>query len=301
MQDVALFVMSCDKYSSVWYPYFELIKKYWPNHPDNVYLSSETRGYSCAGIDINVINSNKVEPWSKRLYDALHKIPEEYIIFSLEDFFLLGPVDNTRIQKCLEWMKADRSIAECRLTNYDTVDSGDYYKDTDFRVCPIEHPYRVDTQVALWRKSYLMSIINQMETPWQFEPRASQRSKSFPEKLLWFSPSKNLSLDEMIVPYYNKPDDGYGIAWGKWLYNNRIWFEKNNIYNVRFSELGSLSQNDVERRKKYLYSHPNSLARKVIKSVYKTFVYADRIIRGLKLTGLQDIKNTICILISRRK
>lgn len=301
MQDVALLVMSCDKYSSVWYPYFELIKKYWPEHPSKVYLSSETRGYTCPGIDITVINSNKVEPWSKRLYDVLQTIPEEYIIFSLEDFFLLGPVDNARILECVEWMKSDNTIAECRLTNYDTVNEGEYYKDTDFRICPSEHPYRVDTQIAVWRKSFMMSIINQMETPWQFEPRASQRSKQLPDKLLWFSPRKALSLDEMIVPYYNKPDDGYGIAWGKWLYNNRIWFEENGIYKVRFSELGTLSKKDIERRKRYLYSHPSSTIGKSIKSIYKIAVYMDRIIRGFKLTGFQDIKNTICILISRRK
>lgn len=302
MKDLALLVMSCDKYSSVWYPYFELIKKYWPDHPEHIYLSSETRGYSCEGLDITVINSNKVEPWSQRLLDVLTQIKEEFIVFSLEDFFLLGKVNTARIKECLRWMREDSSIAECRLTTYDTVTAGDYYKGSDFRICPANHPYRVDTQVAVWRKSYLMSVINPMETPWQFEGRASARSSSKPDKLLWLSPTPlNIhDLDAMIVPYFNRPADGYGIAWGKWLPNNKKWFENNGIHGVKFHRLGSLSKEGIDRRNKYLYVVPTTPGRKAIKTVYQLYVYADRMVRGFMINGMQDVRNTLSILKSRR-
>lgn len=302
MKDTALLVMSCDKYSSVWYPYFELIKKYWPDHPERIYLSSETRGYSCEGLDITVINSNKVEPWSQRLLDVLAQIEEEYIIFSLEDFFLLEQVKTDRIEECLNWMKEDKSIAECRLTTYDTITKGEYYKNTVFRICPSEHPYRIDTQFAIWRKSYLMSVLNPMETPWQFEGRASARSQALPDKLLWLSPSplNTHDLSDMIVPYFNKPADGYGIAWGKWMPNNKKWFKQNGITGVKFHHLGSLSKKGVISRNKYLYVYPTSLSGKAIKTGYQLYVYADRIIRGIMINGIQDVRNTLSILKSRR-
>jgi len=300
MDDVALLVMSCDKYSSAWYPFFELIKKYWPEHPQKVYLSSETRGYACQGIDIRVINSRKVEPWSKRLCDVLETIEEDYIIFSLEDFFLLGNVDNSKILQCLDWMRNDKTLAECRLSTFETITAGEIYKGSEFRVCPPEHGYRVDTQFAIWRKSVLISILNPTETPWQFEGRASDRSRTMTEKLLWFSPANPNDLSSMIMPYYNGWTDGYGIGWGKWRPKNKQWFESNGIKGVKYFHLGTLSEKDIDRRNRYLYVNPGSLSGKIIKNTYKFMVYADRLFREFMITGIHGIRNILCIMKSRK-
>ncbi len=301
MQEIALLVMSCDKYSSAWYPYFELLKKYWPDHPKKIYLSTETRSFSCPGLDINIINSNTVEPWSQRLLNVLKQIPEEYIIFSLEDFFLLGNVDNARIKECYNMMLQDNTIAEFRLTTYDTITTGEFYKSTDFRICPKEHPFRVDTQAALWKKSFLISVIDPIETPWQFEGGASVRSRELSDKLLWLSTSDNDNLNMRIVPYHTLFSEGYGIAWGKWLPKNKKWFLKNGIKHVKYHQLGALSERDVKRRKKYLYTTPTSVTKKIIQLTYQQFVYADRVIRELLLTGSQGMKNLMCILNSRKR
>lgn len=299
MEDVSLLVMSCDKYRSAWYPYFELIKKYWPKHPQKVFLSTETRGYTTEGIDIITINSGKVEPWSQRLITVLSKIETEYVIFSLEDFFLLGPVKQERIEECLQWMRNDSTIAECRLTTYDTI-RGQNYNNSDFALCPATHPFRIDAQIAIWRKKYLISVLNPLETPWQFEPNSSKRSSLLPDKLLWYSPAQGHDIESMIVPYYNNPNDGYAIAWGKWLPNNKTWFKKNCIRGVKYYQLGTLSWKDIVRRKKYLYNTPNNIVERIIQKIFKSFVYIDRVSREFFLTGLMGIKNTLCILKSRR-
>ncbi|MCM1139286.1 MAG: hypothetical protein NC453_12020 [Muribaculum sp.] len=299
MEDVSLLIMSCDKYSSAWYPYFELLKKYWPEHPKKVYLSSETRSYDTEGIEIININGGKVEPWSQRLINVLNTIDTEYIIFSLEDFFLLGKVNQGRIEECLQWMREDPTIAECRLSTFETIHEGDVYNN-EFRVCPQSHKYRIDTQFAIWRKSYLLSILNIIETPWQFEVRASDRSRCTPEKLLWFSPQNNQDLETMIIPYYNDWTDGYGIGWGKWRPKNREWFEKNGIYGVKYRLLGSLSEKDIDRRKEYLYTNPTTAFRKSIKAIFQIYVYADRVLREFLITGFhRGIKNTFSILKSK--
>lgn len=299
MGNVSLLVMSCDKYSSAWYPYFELIKKYWPEHPKKVYLSAETRSYVTDGIDIITINSGKVEPWSQRLIDVLNQIDTEYVIFSLEDFFLLGPVKQDRINECLEWMKKDSTIAECRLSTFETIKNGEYYLEKDFAICPSSHTFRIDTQFAIWRKSYLIKILNHKETPWQFEARASERSRNDSEVLLWFAPENEHDLSTMIMPYFNGWTEGYGIGWGKWRPKNKSWFEENEIFDVKYYLLGSLSEKDINRRRKYLYAKPQSLVGKFIKAIYQTYVYADRIIREFMITGVCGIKNTISILNSK--
>lgn len=298
MENIALFVSSCDKYQSVWYPYFELIKIYWSAHPRKIYLSTESKSYSTEGMDITVLNSRGIMPWSQRLIEALNQVEESYIIFSLEDFFLLGSVKQSRIDECLTWMMEDDSIGVCRLSTAETV-KGENYKQSDFVICPNTHIWRVDTQIALWRKSFLLKVLHPMETPWQFEGFASKRSMSMNEKLLWFSPTDPDDLKQMIYPYYNDVMKGYNIGWGKWRPKNKAWFLKNGIKGVKFHVLGSLSEKDIVRRKKYLYCKPTSVMGKFIKQCYQSYVYADRVIRELIITGPKGLLNLYSILYSK--
>ena len=39
----AVVVCSCDKYSDLWDPYFELFKKFWADCPYPVFLNTETK------------------------------------------------------------------------------------------------------------------------------------------------------------------------------------------------------------------------------------------------------------------
>ena len=36
--DSAILILSCDKFSDLWKPFFDLFWKYWPDCPYNVYL-----------------------------------------------------------------------------------------------------------------------------------------------------------------------------------------------------------------------------------------------------------------------
>lgn len=298
MENIALFVSSCDKYESVWYPYFELIKIYWPAHPKKIYLSTESKSYSIEGLDITILNSGSVIPWSQRLIEALNQVEEPFIIFSLEDFFFLDTIKQSKIDECLTWMMEDNSIGVCRLSTVETV-KGKNYKQSDFVVCPKNHMWRVDAQIALWRKSFLLKVLHPMETPWQFEGFASRRSMNMEEKLLWFSPADPNDIKQMIFPYFNDVMKGYNIAWGKWLPKNKAWFLKNGIKDVKFHVLGSLSEEDIARRKKYLYCKPTSVTGKVIKQCYQSYVYADRVIRELIISGPKGLLNLYSILYSK--
>ncbi len=288
--DIALFVASCDKYRSAWYPFFELIKMYWPGHPDKIYLSTETHSYRCLGLNIITLNAPDNIPWSQRIIEALQRIPEKYVIFTLEDFFLLGNVDNQAISRCKNWMDEDASIVECRLSTYATIHEGEQYQGSDFRICPPNHSYRIDTQVAVWRKDFLISILDPSESPWQFETQGSIRSMSLSEKLLWFSPKDEDDIATMIFPYYNGHQQGYGIGWGKWRPKNRQWFKENGIDGVKFGQLGELSEKDIERRYKYLYVNPTTLKGRIVKQVMKSCIAIDRLYREIRLNGLQGVK-----------
>lgn len=253
--NVTLVVSSCDKYSTAWKPYFELIKKFWSEHPERIYLISETKRCSDSELKIQCENYPEHYTWSERLYHTLEKIDTEYIIFSLEDFFLLGPVKQEVIDRCIGWMDENREIAECRLSAWCARDLGDYWeRDASFRIAGPNVPFRLDTQIAIWRRTDLMSFIDLKETPWQFEGWGTERIKNSDKIFLWHYQEDMHDTSKMIFPYQIDQAYGYGIAWGHWLWKNKAWFEKCGIHGVQYWRLGTISKRNADHRFKYLYT-----------------------------------------------
>ncbi len=262
---VTLVVSSCDIYEDSWRPYFELIKKYWRGRPEKIALITETKSYSCDGLDISVYNTPHSEStWSERLYSCLEKLDTEYIVFSLEDFFLLDYVDDVALEQCYEWMEEDKNIAVCRLYSSDLKELVPTEKYGDFRIAGSNTSYRLDTQAALWRREVLMSFIDLKENPWQFEGNGTERIKASDKLFLWHFSESLDDISNRVFPYQILQKYGYGIAWRHWLWNNKAWFEKNGIYKVRYGRLGALSKKAVYRRMNHLYNKNKTPFEKMI-------------------------------------
>lgn len=285
--NVTLLVSSCDKYEDAWYPYFELVKKYWPQHPEKIALITETKQYSTEKLNIKTYNYPESYTWSERLYKTLEEIDTKYIIFSLEDFFLLDYVKQDKIDECIKWMDENEKIVECRLSgsNLDKLKKTEKYG--DFYIADSTVGYRLDTQAALWNKEALMSFIDLSETPWQFERLGSQRIKSSEKTFLWYHVDDIENTENLIFPYKIEQYLGYGIAWGVWLWNNKPWFEQNGIKNVRYNRLGTLSKKATFRRFAHLYNQDKSLFDKLIKPFWKGYILFSRVKSNIKVFGFK--------------
>lgn len=164
-QELAILVLSCDKFSDAWDPFFNMAFKYWPDCPFRIYLCSETKDYRHSRV--TVIKPGEKLDWSARLQWALRQISEEHILFLLEDYIFLKPVETARIERLLEVLKATNSnylrLFPCpgpdeRLEGYPGVG-----------VIKPGSPYRNCTQAAIWKKDALLSIIDPAESVWDFE------------------------------------------------------------------------------------------------------------------------------------
>lgn len=238
----AMLVMSCDKYASAWHPFFELLKCHWPAHPEQIWLCTETLEYSHEGLTIRCCGSEPGMTWSQRLAKCLQQIDADYIIFSLEDFFLQYDVDHQRIAQCLQYMQAHPDVAVCRLkdsTHPDQILGEEVFP--DFYLAGPDVPFRLETQFALWNREHLLSFLDPTEDPWQFEARGTERIKDTPLRFLWYKSGRtDGSLEGLIAPYTVGPDTGFGITWGKWLWKNAAMLKKHGI-TVDMSSLGTLN------------------------------------------------------------
>jgi len=175
--DCATLVISCDKYSDLWRPFFTLFWCHWPDCPFPVYLGSNGESFSHARV--TNIRVGEDWSWSDSLRQMLLALDSDYVLVFLEDFFLRHLVDTGRVLACLGALHTldghmlrlhpnpgpDRAVPG--FPDIGRIDAG--------------APYRVSAQVAFWRRESLLGILREGESAWEFECKATKRSEKLGE------------------------------------------------------------------------------------------------------------------------
>lgn len=151
-----LIVLSCDKYEFCWEPFFRLLNKYYPNHPE-CFLVTETK--KCPYC--NTINVNS-DIWTKRFREALKQISDDQVMVLLDDFFVREPVDENRINSIV----LDENTAVYNFeTNYRPAD----YFSNEWSIQKNNQVYLNSTQPSIWNRKILIERLQKDESPWQWE------------------------------------------------------------------------------------------------------------------------------------
>lgn len=172
-KELAILVLSCDKFSDAWQPFFNMFFRYWQDCPYTIYLFSETKNFNHPRV--KTITSGKVMSWSSCLKWALENIKEKYVLFLLEDYIFLKPVDTNRIEKCFSILKeTDSNYLRLFPCPGPDVPLEGY---AGIGVIKPESPYRTCTQAAIWKKDAMLAIIDPEESGWDYELNSVERAK----------------------------------------------------------------------------------------------------------------------------
>lgn len=202
-------VLSCDKYEPCWKPFFTLLEKYYPHHPE-VYLITETK--QCPYCKTININSNI---WTERFREGLKQIDDNQVLVMLDDFFIRGPVDEKRINNitmfdntaCYNFELEYREPAE-RLEGWDIQKNNQVYL--------------TSTQPSLWRKDCLISLLKYDMSPWEFETQVINSPYVF------YINNKDYIID---IGYRHQPlSVGWGITRGHMTEECKEFLIKEKIY-----------------------------------------------------------------------
>lgn len=101
--------------------------------------------------------------WSARVAKSLETVEQDYILFLLDDYFLLKKLDSEKIEMLVNW-SSKLDINYCRLVNIP--------KDNRFgNMMPLPvNPYSINLQPAIWNRKLLISILNHVDSnPWVTE------------------------------------------------------------------------------------------------------------------------------------
>ncbi len=227
-ESLCVLVNSCDKYDDLWKPFFELMAINWPDLKYPIYLNTETKEFICSIGTREVTALHCPDPsaaWSERLYQSLKRIPEEYVLMLMDDYFLVDKVKSSEIDSLLEWMKADKKIANVVLYS---VGSHGTVSESNPRVILLDkkEPNLVTCcTAAIWRKEILISLIRRYESPWEFEEAGTQRAYKKDWKHYALSP-EGVAEHGLIYPFRLAPVHGIGVLQGKWGFNNKALFHR---------------------------------------------------------------------------
>lgn len=112
--------------------------------------------------------------WSERLGRYLNLINDDFVFMMLDDYYLTSPVDKHSFQLAVAKMEADTNIQKIDLSG-DRMKFPHHAFTSGYVASTLEADYLASTQAALWRRSFLLDILNPVETIWQFEAHGTER------------------------------------------------------------------------------------------------------------------------------
>jgi hypothetical protein len=167
-KNLGILVLSCDKYADLWQPFFDLFAKNY-NGSYQVYLGINTNDCKINGI--KTIHSGKDIDWSTSCKKIVQQIQHEYILVLLEDFFITSKIDVETITQTVQFMQEHdaKHIHTCSIIKPDKNLNEQY------GILEKQAPYRVAV-AGFWNKEYLLNLLINGESPWNFEIQGSYRT-----------------------------------------------------------------------------------------------------------------------------
>lgn len=190
MSSLKIYIPCCDASLPIVKINSYLFDKFWPEAEVN-YL-----GFSSPDFDFYNDNhkfhkladeqEGGASKWTRYIYDFLKEIDEEHIIFSIDDYWLCKEPEHSLLQKAINLVQKNNSIGRFDLT-FDSQVEGNLLKIKNLEKdgIVVKHPkapYRVSTQPAIWKTEYLLEILNNDWSPWEFELKGTSISHSKYEK-----------------------------------------------------------------------------------------------------------------------
>lgn len=175
---MTMLILSCDKFSDLWDGHVKLLEQNWPNREMETYIVTDVptdKTYP----NVKVIAAGKECEWSDRLAYALKQVKTDFVFITLDDYFLIKPVQQQAIVSLLEMMekekldyvrlfKRPKRATRQELAGY----PGIYHIET---TCD----YSVNLYAGIWKKDFLVNTVRLPLNAWKFEVSLHKRAVEY--------------------------------------------------------------------------------------------------------------------------
>jgi len=187
-------VTTCDRYLSALRPFAWLLEKYWlPTPPDVLVVGFARPKFKLPDyfsfLSLGDVRDYPVNRWSDQLILGLNAIPDEVVLFMLEDMWITQPVYTRVVDMAYDYMKQFRYVARLDLTG-DRLNAQSppqlYGKlgHVDLIWSNPDVQYHLSTMPGFWRKEHLLRVLIPGETPWQVELQGTPRLAALRQEMI---------------------------------------------------------------------------------------------------------------------
>ena len=169
-------VLSCSKNEDTFLPFYELMERNFPEHPQIIYFTDGIINPYYKTIPIE----HELSTWTKGFREFLNQIYHKQILLMIDDCFIRKPVDTYRI-----W-EASMILATSSLLN-GKIACLNFEKSWDEQDIPTSFEgwkkrkggssYEVSLMCGLWDREKLLNVIDRDCSPWDIE--LNQDSKGY--------------------------------------------------------------------------------------------------------------------------
>lgn len=176
-------IFSCDKFSDLWESNLKLFRTNWPDRDFETFIVTDKPSDKCFS-DVKIIAAGDDKEWSERLKYALQYVNTNYVFVTLDDYFLIEKVDNSKMENYLNLMikggydyfrfypRPVKATKE-ELRDYKGVHRIDTSCD-----------YSVNLYSCYWNKAFLEYTVRDPKNAWMFEISLSEQAVSYGAKCL---------------------------------------------------------------------------------------------------------------------
>ncbi|MBR4909808.1 MAG: hypothetical protein IKZ47_00595 [Clostridia bacterium] len=262
-KDCSVIISSCDKFSDLWDANVTLINKNWADRGVDTYIvTDEPTDRSFEGVKI--LSAGKGTEITERIKFALETVKSKYIIFLLDDYFLIHPVNDKKIKECIGVMEKENldylriyTFMNAKYFKEKIGDYGDIFRvTTDAR-------YNINLYPCIFGREFLKATLDNRLNAWQYEVSLTKTGAAYGAKCALVNPNALGMLDV--------------VRKGRLIRKAKRYLDKNDLYHGDRPVLDlftTLKLGTTYRLKVLLPRGVTGFARKVLKKCGKKF-YSD--------------------------
>lgn len=164
---LSVVISSCDKFSDLWDENIKAYRKFWLQNPCATYLVTDAKkDWEADGVQLVVAEGENDFPL--RIKYALNCVDTKYVLVTLDDYFLIDPVDNDKIEYLLQRMENEH-IQYLSLYNRRVTKPKQYLPLEKLNRIDLTKKYAITLYPAIWEVEFLKKTIQDDLSPWLYE------------------------------------------------------------------------------------------------------------------------------------
>lgn len=214
VNNLSVLISSCDKFSDLWNENINAYRKHWKDNKCETFLVTDRRS-DWAEDGINLVVAEGQNDFPLRIKYALNQIKTQYVLVTLDDYFLIDDVSNDKLTYLVKRMEKEK-IQYLSLYNRRVTKKSKYQPIEKLNDIDLQKKYALNLYPAIWNVEFLKRTIKDNVNPWLYEVSLTKTALEENAKCM-----ASLAGTFDILDVVRK---------GKVLHKAQRYFRKNNIY-----------------------------------------------------------------------